>query len=135
MLDSNDPSQTVRVALTVTLPHDMYHFILEDNIPSGTEVLDRDLLTSTQGEELPAPQYDPRNPFSGGWGWWWFDDPQIYDDHVLWRAEYLPAGTYTLVYEIVPLQRGVYQVLPAYAWQYFFPEVMGTSAGDVFEIE
>ena len=135
MLDSDDPSLTVKVALTVTLPHDMYHFILEDNIPSGTEVLDRDLLTSIQGEEIPAPQYDPRNPFSGGWGWWWFDDPQIYDDHVLWRAEYLPAGTYTLVYELVPLQRGAYQVLPAHAWQYFFPEVMGASAGDLFEIE
>jgi hypothetical protein len=134
-LDPNDPTQTIVVALTLTIPHDMYHFMLEDYIPSGAEVLDRDLKTSAWGEEAPSPQFDPRSPFSGGWGWWWFDDPQIYDDHLLWTAETLPAGTYTLVYQLVPLQRGAYQVLPAHAWQYFFPEVMGTSAGDLFEIE
>lgn len=134
-LDPNDPTQTVVVALTVTVPHDMYHFMLEDHIPSGAEVLDNDLKSSNWGEEAPSSQYDPRSPFNGGWGWWWFDDPQIYDDHLLWTAAYLPAGTYTLVYQLVPLQRGAYQVLPAHAWQYFFPEVMGTSAGDLFEIE
>jgi alpha-2-macroglobulin len=134
-LDPEDPTQTIIVALTVTLPHDMYHFLLEDRIPSGTEVLDRDLKTSALGEEVPVPQYDPRSPFSGGWGWWWFDEPQIYDDRLLWTADYLPAGTYTVTYQLLPLQRGAYQVLPASAWQYFFPEVMGASAGDLFEIK
>lgn len=127
--------QTITVALTVTLPHDLYRFMLEDHIPSGTEVLDQGFKTSAWGEGPPEPQYDPRAPFSGGWGWWWFEDPQIYDDHLLWTAAYLPAGSYTLVYQLLPLQRGAYQVLPAHAWQYFFPEVMGASAGDLFEIE
>ena len=98
-------------------------------------MLDPGLKTSITEEGPLPPQFDPRSPFSGGWGWWWFSGPQIYDDHLLWSAEYLPAGAYTLVYQLVPLQRGAYQVLPAHAWQYFFPEVMGTSAGDVFEIE
>ncbi|MFW5713805.1 MAG: Ig-like domain-containing protein [Brevefilum sp.] len=134
-LDPSDPSQMVQVALTVTVPHDMYHFMLEEFIPSGSEVLDAGLKTSALGGGMAELQYDPHAPFTGGWGWWWFDGPRIYDDHLLWTADYLPAGTYTLVYKLLPLQRGTYQVLPAHAWQYFFPEVMGTSAGSVFEIE
>ena len=50
-------------------------------------------------------------------------------------ADYLPAGTYVLTYTLVPLQAGEYRVLPAHAWQSFFPEVQGTSAGAVFEIK
>jgi hypothetical protein len=33
------------------------------------------------------------------------------------------------------LQAGEFRVLPAHAWQAFFPEVQGTSAGAVFVIE
>ena len=58
----------------------------------------------------------------------------MYDDHIAFTAEYLPAGTYELTYTLVMLQAGEYQVLPARAWLFYFPEVQGTSAGTVFEI-
>ena len=134
-LDAGHPGQTILVALTVHVPQAMYHFMLEDHIPAGTEIHDPGLKTSVSDDEEMLPLYDVRAPFSSGWGWWWFAHPQIYNDHLLWTADYLPAGTYTLVYQLVPLQRGAYQVLPAHAWQYFFPEVMGTSGGEVFVIE
>ena len=86
-------------------------------------------------KEAPVDLFDPRDPFALGWGWWYFDGPQIYDDHVLWTAGYVPAGTYVLTYELLPYQRGTYQVLPAHAWQLFYPEVQGTTAGDLFTIE
>lgn len=134
-LDPSDPTQAVRIALTVIVPNDMYQFMMEDYIPAGMEVLDLSLKTTRMGDEGEIPGFDPRSPFKNGWGWWYFTDPQIYDDHLLWTANYLPAGTYTLTYMLIPLQRGTFQVLPAHAWQYFFPEVMGTSAGDIFKIE
>jgi uncharacterized protein YfaS (alpha-2-macroglobulin family) len=134
-LDPSDPSQFVTVALTLNLPHDMYNLLVEDFIPAGAEVLNRAFLTSQSLPETPVQPYDPRNPFKDGWGWWIFDQPQIYDDHVLWTADYVPAGTYILTYELLPYQRGVYQVLPAHAWQYFFPEVQGTSSGNLFTID
>jgi O-acetylhomoserine (thiol)-lyase len=65
---------------------------------------------------------------------WLFNEPQIHDDGILFTADYLPAGTYVLTYTLVPLQAGEFRVLPAHAWQSFFPEVQGTSAGTVFEI-
>jgi hypothetical protein len=57
------------------------------------------------------------------------------DDGILFTADYLPAGTYVLTYTLIPLQAGEYRVLPAHAWESFFPEVQGTSAGAVFEIK
>jgi uncharacterized protein YfaS (alpha-2-macroglobulin family) len=137
-LDPDDPNQLIRVALTVNVPHDMYNFILEDFIPAGTEVFNPELQTSQTIPEEPIDDpvgiYDPIQPFNDGWGWWVFDDAEIYDDHVMWNASYVPAGTYILTYELVPYQRGAYQVLPAHAWQYFYPEVQGMSSGDLFTI-
>jgi hypothetical protein len=76
-----------------------------------------------------------RKPFEQGWGWWYFNQPLIHDDHITWTADYLPAGIYELTYTLVLIHPGEYQVLPARAWEFYFPEVQGSSAGDVFLIE
>ena len=138
---SSDPSQpnAISVRLTLTLPHDMYNLMVEDTIPAGTEIFNPNLKTSQQGlnqqsEGLP-PLYDPTNPYSNGWGWWYFADPQISDDHVLWTASYLPAGTYQLTYRLIPVVAGEYQVIPARAWEFYFPEVQGSTAGAVFAVK
>jgi uncharacterized protein YfaS (alpha-2-macroglobulin family) len=138
---SSDPSQpnAISVRLTLTLPHDMYNLMVEDTIPAGTEIFNPNLKTSQQGlnqqsEGLP-PLYDPTNPYRDGWGWWYFADPQISDDHVLWTASYLPAGTYQLTYRLIPVQAGEYQVIPARAWEFYFPEVQGSTAGAVFAVK
>lgn len=134
-LDPGDPSQFITVLLTVNLSHDMYNLMVEDFFPAGTEVLNRRLLTSQSIPEAEVDWFDPCDPFANGWGWWFFSQAQIYDDHVLWTADYIPAGTYVLTYELLPYQRGAYQVLPAHAWQFYFPEVQGTTSGDLFIIE
>jgi len=112
--------------------------MVKDHIPAGMEVLDRNLKTSQQqgvdSTDIQV-QFDDASPFANGWGWWLFNQPQIHDEGILFTANYLPAGTYVLTYTLVPLQAGEYQVLPAHAWQSFFPEVQGTSAGTVFEIK
>jgi uncharacterized protein YfaS (alpha-2-macroglobulin family) len=129
----------VTAQLTLVLPHDSHYVMVEDFIPAGMEILNRSLRTSQQGiEETNASaqvQFDDRNPFADGWGWWLFHEPQIRDDGILFSADYLPAGTYVLTYTLIPLQAGEYRVLPAHAWESFFPEVQGTSAGAVFEIK
>jgi uncharacterized protein YfaS (alpha-2-macroglobulin family) len=137
---SGDPANpsAVTVRLTLTLPHDMYHLVVEDNIPAGAEVYNPRLKTSQQGlEQQPqdTPLYAPNDPYRDGWGWWFFADPQVYDDHVLWTADFLPAGTYQLTYRLIPVQAGEYRAIPARAWQFFFPEVQGATAGAVFKIK
>ncbi|MCF6277189.1 MAG: hypothetical protein L3J16_00340, partial [Anaerolineales bacterium] len=129
-------SAKLQVRLTLNLSEDSYYVMLEDYIPSGAEILDQNLKTSQLGGD-PAGEvsfYDENNPFANGWGWWLFGAPQIYDDHLLWTADYLPAGTYVLTYTLIPLQAGEYRVIPARAWQAYFPDVQGTSAGETFAI-
>ncbi len=129
----------LHVRLTVSVPETAYYLLVEDHLPAGTEVLDTSLRTSQQG--IPncgasgAGCYDPHDPFAGGWGWWYFGPPQIRDDRVAWAADTLPPGTYELTYTLVVLHPGEYRVLPARAWQFYFPEVQGHSAGEVFRIE
>ena len=121
----------INVRLTLVVPETAYYVIMEDYIPAGAEILDPSLLTSQQGV---VGDYDPNQPFSEGWGWWYFQDPQIYDDHIAWAADSLPPGTYELTYKLVTVNPGEYRVLPARAWQFYFPEVQGNSEGQVFEI-
>lgn len=132
------PGVQVKARVTLTVPTDSYNVVLEDYIPAGAEILDITLKTSQQGEgsgiEINA-NYDPDDPYRWGWGWWLFGAPQIYDDHITWRADALPAGTYELTYTLLPAQRGQFRVLPARAWLYYFPDVQGHSAGAVFEIK
>ena len=128
----------VTAKLRLTLPHDAYYLVVEDYLPAGAEVLDTSLKTTQQGTG-EGPQaglpYDPADPYSHGWGQWYFHPAQVYDDHIAWTADYLPAGTYELTYTLVADQAGEYQVLPARAWQFYFPEVQGNSAGEQFSIQ
>ena len=128
--------RNITAQLTLTLPHDAYYIMVEDHIPAGMEVLNRNLKTSELGvdETSVQIQFDDADPFADGWGWWLFNEPQIHDEGILFTAEYLPAGTYVLTYTLIPVQAGEFRVLPAHAWQAFFPEVQGTSMGTVFEI-
>lgn len=122
--------------LTLTLPHDSYYLVLDDYIPAGAELLNRALKTS-QGMEDDLDVrvvYDERAPFSRGWGWWYFNEPQFHDERITWTADYLPAGTYELAYTLIPAMAGEFRVLPAIARLAFFPDVRGSSAGTVFEI-
>jgi len=126
------------VHLSLTLPHDIYYLMLEDYLPAGSEILDTSLKTSQQGQGSGmdvSVSYDTEDPYQRGWGWWYFDSPRIFDDHILWSANFLPAGSYELTYTIIPTQAGEFRVLPARAWQTYFPEVQGTSAGEIFEIK
>ncbi len=127
----------VTARLTLVLPHESHYVMVEDFIPAGMEILNRSLKTSQQGIDSTGVevQFDDSDPFAEGWGWWLFNEPQIRDDSILFTAETLPAGTYVLTYTLIPLQAGEFRVLPAHAWESFFPEVQGTSGGAVFEIK
>jgi uncharacterized protein YfaS (alpha-2-macroglobulin family) len=134
-----ESDQLLTARLTLVLPHEAHYVMVQDFIPAGMEILNRSLKTSQQGAEGTETevevQFADSAPFAEGWGWWLFNEPQIRADSILFTAESLPAGTYVLTYTLVPLQAGEYRVLPAHAWETFFPEVQGTSAGAIFEIQ
>ncbi|MCJ7659363.1 MAG: hypothetical protein MUO67_09460, partial [Anaerolineales bacterium] len=121
----------VTARLTLVVPETAYYVMVEDYIPAGAEILDINLKTSQQGA---LGDYDVNQPLSDGWDWMYFREPQVYDDHIAWSVDMLPPGTYELTYMLVVHNPGEYRVLPARAWQFYFPEVQGNSEGEVFEI-
>ena len=129
-VNQGEVGQLIQVQLTLTLEHDSAYLAVEDTFPAGAEILDTRLKTTAQ----QTPDFQPTAPFSEGWGWWYFNAPQVFDDHIRWSAERLPAGTYQLSYTISLTHPGEFQVLPARAWQVFFPDIQAVSAGEAFEI-
>ncbi len=128
----------LQVHLTLTLPQAMYHLVVEDFIPAGAEITNLSLNTTQKGtlpqSDQVTPLYRASDPFRAGWNWWLFSSPKIYDDHITWMASYLAAGTYELTYRLTPLQAGEFRLLPAHAYETYFPDVEGASAGAVFKI-
>jgi uncharacterized protein YfaS (alpha-2-macroglobulin family) len=130
-IQSGKAGDLVKVQLTLVVEHDTRYLMIEDYIPAGAEVLDTRLKTSRQD----MGSYLASNPFQEGWGWWYFNSPKIYDEHISWSANLLPAGTYQITYLLSLTHPGEFQVLPAHTWQIYFPETMAISAGDKFVIE
>jgi uncharacterized protein YfaS (alpha-2-macroglobulin family) len=125
--------ERVRAQVTVVLPEDRIFVVLEDPIPAGTEAIDPALLTSPSGTGGSIVPEQGQNEF-GWWGWWYFDHIQYGDEKVTFLSQFLPAGTYQYSYYLDPVIPGTFQVMPATAWEQFFPEVFGRSEGSTFTI-
>jgi alpha-2-macroglobulin len=123
------PGSQVLVRLTLTLPESMNYLVVEDFIPAGAEIIDTRLKTVQV--DTPDQAHNRLAPFDAGWNGWIFGVPRIYSDHIWWVAQEVPAGTYELTYRLQPLHKGEFRVLPAHVYQYYFPDVEGTSGGGV----
>ncbi len=119
----------VEVRLTVVAPQDLHYVMVEDPIPAGMEPINPDLLTSAQVGTRPQLE-----SLDNGWGWWWFSDVEFRDEKVVLYSTYLPAGTYEYVYKVRATVPGTYNVIPATAQEFYFPDVYGRGAGTTFTI-
>jgi uncharacterized protein YfaS (alpha-2-macroglobulin family) len=116
----------------MTLPQDIYYFVLEDPIPAGTEPVDTSLLTTSQENQGPV-LYPTYNPY-WYWGWWYWDHTEMRDEQVNLYADFLPRGTYVYSYEVRATVPGEFQTMPSHAYAFYFPEVFGRGAGTLFTI-
>jgi hypothetical protein len=125
----------ITVRLTITLPEDVYYFVLEDPIPAGTEGVDTSLLTTSQQGKDPSirPSGRDYNPF-WYWGWWLFDRTEMRDEQVNLYADFLPRGTYVYTYQIRASVPGEFQTMPAQGYAFYFPEVFGRTDGTLFTV-
>ncbi len=133
-LDSVEAGQQVRVELTIVTTADRTFVRVEDPLPAGAEAIDPGLVTSATGlgGRVEPAEMDPYRP--GYWGWWHFNQIQYRDEKVVFFSNFLPAGTYQYSYTLETPIPGEYQVRPAVAYEEFFPDVFGRSAGKRFTI-
>lgn len=122
---------TVQVRLRIVAPNTLRYVVIEDFFPSGAEAINPNLATSAQLGTIPrGDRIDARR----GWGWWYFDHVQFYDEKAVIYANYLPRGVYEFVYTIRPTSAGEFNVIPPIAQEMYFPEVYGRGAGTLFTI-
>lgn len=134
-LESVAAGQRVRVELTVIVPNDRVFVVVEDPLPAGAEGIDPNLETTSADLGGQIEREGPDFPFPFGyWGWWSFNRIEFRDEKVVFYADYLPAGTYQYTYFLQTNIPGEFQVMPAVAYESYFPEVFGRSAGQLFTI-
>jgi uncharacterized protein YfaS (alpha-2-macroglobulin family) len=122
---------TIQVKLTLVVPSDLYYVYVEDPLPAGAEAIDTSLRTTRQSAE--PPQLTPQD-WDFWWGYWYFGHTQMRDEKTVLYAEVLPAGSYVYTYEMQATVAGEFKVMPTHAAEFYFPEVWGRSAGQVFRI-
>jgi hypothetical protein len=107
--------------------------MIEDPLPAGFEAVDQSLEITPQNLEIPR-SYSWEDLFSRGWGWWYFEHTQLRDEKVVLSASYLPAGTYIYTYLARVSTVGSFNVIPATAQEFYFPEVNGRAGGGMFVV-
>lgn len=129
----------IQVKLTVIAPTDLYYVVVEDPLPAGCEGVDLSLkTTSVVGEapELVNVSEGAENPWLRRYGWnsWYWSNAELRDERVSLFAEYLPRGTYEFSYLMRASLPGQFRVMPATAYEMYFPEVFGRSDGAKFPV-
>lgn len=119
--------------LTIVVPNDTRHLVVEDPLPAGLEAIDQSLLTAAQSE--PPAKVTWEDLLYRGWGWWWnFDHIELRDEKIVLAASFLPAGTYIYTYPLRVVHVGEFQTLPPIAYEFYFPEVFGRGEGMSFRV-
>ena len=96
------------------------YFMLEDELPSGIEVVKDDWAFTIEDEDNYAgyPYYYWR---------WWYADKEIRDDKVVFFATHLGKGEYEFSYIIQAQIPGEYTVNPAKGMLMYYPEYNGST--------
>jgi hypothetical protein len=139
-VDTAQAGDVIKVKLTIIAPTDLHYVVVEDPLPAGFEGVDLSLKTTSVVGERPSLRNVTAQEENDwyrwyGWGWWWFSHSEMRDEKVSLFAQYLPRGTYEYTYLMRAGLPGRFLVMPATAYQMYFPEVFGRSDGGKFIVE
>ncbi len=132
----------VKVRLTLVVPTDLHYVVVEDYLPAGLEPIDTSLKTTSS--EIRQMMLDEQRKSAEehrgrGYGWWsyrrsFFNHVDMRDNRVVLFATYLPRGVHEYVYFLRATTAGQYRLMPAHAYEMYFPEVWGRTDGAVFSV-
>jgi uncharacterized protein YfaS (alpha-2-macroglobulin family) len=122
----------IQAKITIIAPHDLHYLVVEDPLPAGCEALDASLKTTSVMVQRPRLK---RQDEDRGSRTWYFSETALRDEKAVLFATYLPQGVYEYTYLIRAGVAGRFHVMPAHAYEMYFPEVYGRSDGALFTIE
>lgn len=110
----------VLVKLRVYSKEDNQYFMLEDPLPSGTEIVKDDwsFLIENESNYTSYPNYYWR---------WWYADKEVRDNKVTFFATYINKGEYEFSYIIHAQIPGEYNVNPAKGMLMYYTDYNGNS--------
>jgi alpha-2-macroglobulin len=115
------------VRLTLVAPTQLDHVMIEDMLPAGFEAVNESLATTAVlNTEGLKPSKEKRNLY--------FEYQEMHDDRVMLSAPYVPKGVYEYSYRVRTTTPGSYHHPPAQAYNMYYPDVFGHSAGDWLEV-
>ncbi len=127
----------VQVRLTVVAPTDLHYVVVEDSLPAGLEPIDTTLKTTSQEmRRLLAEARQALQP-QGPRRWFYynpFEHVEMRDNRAVLFATFLPKGVHQYVYLARATTAGEFRVMPARAYESYFPEVWGRTDGAIFAI-
>lgn len=134
--------ELVRVDLYASLPTARNFVVVNDPLPGGLEVVNRDLANSSGMDADKGDQ-----PLSGGAYWFKFGDWTSYGmsrwsfyhremrhDSVRFYSDYLPAGRYHLSYTAQAIATGSFAAAPTKAEEMYDPDIFGTTSSVTLEV-
>ena len=135
-IDAAEATDEIRVKLTIIAPNDLHYVVVEDPLPAGCEAIDPTLATTSQVAEGPEFERQDEDGRIDPWAYWWnwATRTEMRDEKVVLFADYLAKGTYEYTYTMRATTPGAFQVLPATAYEFYFPDVFGRSAGSLFRV-
>lgn len=122
--------ENMHARMTIIVPHDRYYVMVEDFLPAGLEGIDFNLKTSEQGLQDTLEEDCQYDCYSR----WYFNHSEVRDDRIMYFADFLPKGVYSIDYFVRSTSVGDFADLPALAQETYFPEVFGRSEGKMFEV-
>lgn len=119
------------VKLRIVTARDHRHVVVEDPIPSGTEIINFDFDNTDQTLENVLRD----DPCPWGWCEPLLSHKEYRQDRARFFIDYLPAGSHEITYLLRPRLTGEFDWLPAEAKEIYFPEVAANTAGKRIKIQ
>lgn len=123
--------ETVTTRVTLLVPDNRHHVVLEDYLPAGFDPINVSFATefcSNQDTlEKVKEDSDYRYPV-------WYSWREMRDDRVLVFVTWLSKGIYEFTYKMRATTPGKFATIPAQAYEMYQPDVFGSSSGVTFTI-
>lgn len=130
VVDDIERGNTLLVRLVVITPRPLYEVVIDDPIPSATEIVNVDF--ATEGRAYSRLLASERREYSDAY--WWMSAPARYeyrDDRAVITRDYLSPGVHEFFYLLRGTTRGTAGHPAARVYPMYEPDIFGRT-GDVY---